>query len=404
MFYKTTDRACQYSMAKGRPWGGAFFKIISVFAVVPFVFLGMGRAIEPAISGDANFEIKKLEIGAGDNAVLLRDFNGDGLLDLAVAVESDGRVSIMLGDGKGGLSAPRFFSAGENLASLDSGDFNADGHLDLVVVNHDSPYLALLLGDGAGGFTAAKNSPLRLVVAPHPHMVRAEDMNQDGIIDLIVDSRDEFGIFILKGLGQGTFDVPGIGINVEGAPYLGFAMGDVNGDERLDLITPNARDISVMLNVRSSSLTFDHSQSIGFASPFAVELADMNGDGNLDVIVASAEGGGSGIGIFPGDGSGQFGNDMNQMFPAASGAKNIATGDVNGDGLSDTVISNWNAEIHLIFGGVSGFTSVTLPLGALQAPWGVAIGDLNGDGLDDLIVADGEGSAANIYLGQSGPE
>ncbi len=310
----------------------------------------------------------------------------------------------MLGDGEGGLSNPRSFSAGENPTSLDGADINSDGHLDLVIANHESPYLTLLLGDGSGGFAAANNSPLRLAVAPHPHMVKAKDLDQDGHIDLIVDSRDEFGVFVLKGLGQGAFDAPGIGISVEGAPYLGFAIGDLNGDKRPDLVTPNARDISIMLNENSSSLTFHRrSQSIDFASPFAAGLADMNGDGHLDLIAASNQGGSS-VGVFLGDGPGQFSNDVDAAFRATQGAKRIAIGDINGDGLSDAVISNWNSGVRIIYGDESEFASTVLSLGELETPWSAAIGDLNGDGRDDIIVTDGVSSVANLYLSRPGAE
>jgi len=358
---------------------------------------------EPVELDGAAFEIKRFEVGPGDNAVLFRDFNNDGFLDLAAATESQSSVAIMLGDGKGGLSDPRSFSAGDNPASLDSADINSDGRLDLVIANHESPYLTLLLGDGSGGFAAAKNSPVQLTVTPHPHMVKAEDLDQDGHVDLIVDSRDEFGVFVLRGLGQGTFDAPGIGINVEGAPYLGFAIGDINGDKRPDLVTPNARDVSVMLSVNSSPLAFNRSQSVIFASPFAVELADMNGDGHLDLIVASNQGGSS-VGVFLGNGSGQFSIDADATFRVATGAKSIAIGDINGDGLSDAVVSSWNSDVRIIYGDASDFTSTELPLGELETPWGVAIGDLNGDGRDDLIVTDGVSSVANLYLSRPGSE
>jgi len=120
----------------------------------------------------------------------------------------------------------------------------------------------------------------------------------------------------------------------------------------------------------------------------------------LDLIVASGQGGSS-VGVFLGDGSGQFSNDADATFRAPAGAKSIAIGDINGDGLSDAIVSSWSSDVRIIYGDASDFTSTALSLGDLETPWGAAIGDLNGDGRDDIIVTDGVSSAANLYLSRS---
>ncbi len=114
------------------------------------------------------------------------DFNGDGNLDLAVANNGSNTVSVLLGDGTGHFTWLRLRSAGTFL-QWRSGDFNGDGKLDLVVVNAGIPScqvrtVSVLLGDGTGNFTLA-SSP---ATGAYPWSVAVGDFNGDGKLDLAV--------------------------------------------------------------------------------------------------------------------------------------------------------------------------------------------------------------------------
>lgn len=351
----------------------------------------------PTARAQMTYETKRLELSAGEKSLLINDFNHDGFQDLVIALEVDNFVSVMLGNGKGGFGNKKRFPAGENPASMASADFNADGNPDLTIANHEEAYLTILLGDGAGRFFQTSSTPLSLTTSPHSHVVNAADMDGDGLTDILVDSRDEFGVYLLKGLGDSRFDTPGVSIDVGGRPYLGFAIADINGDGLHDIVTPNVNDVSVLMQSQVKALKFDHVQSIVSASPFAVELAEMNGDGYLDLIIAS---GGDTITIYMGDNTGLFSGDNRVQFQIESGAKGLTLGDVNGDGLEDVIANSWNSDIRIIFGNKSQFQSQRLVLGDIETPWGIAVGDLNGDGYDDIVVADGTKPFANIYFTQ----
>lgn len=347
------------------------------------------------------FEIKPIEIEAGQKTLLIDDVNHDGFQDLVIALEEDNALSVMLGDGKGGFADGRLHAAGENPASLASADFNGDGYLDLAIANHEKTYLTLLLGDGRGEFREAPAGTLPLTTSPHSHVVRAADMDGDGHMDLLVDSRDALGVYVLKGQGSNQFEAPGIGVDVSGRPYLGFAVADINGDGLLDLVTPNMNDVSVMLQSRGEMLQFDISQKITHPSPFAVALADMTGDGRIDLIASSLQ---EGMAIYPGKAAPGFDEESDAQFPIASGAKQLTVGDINGDGISDVVVNSWNADIRIVFGSKTSQQSQRLELGGIETPWGVAVGDLNGDGNDDIVVADGAKPAATIYFAPPSPK
>ena len=115
-------------------------------------------------NGDGTFEAARFfAAGNRPTALALGDFNGDGLLDVAVAdagINGVGQgVSILLGNGDGTFQAPIFYPAGTYPASIVAGDFTGDGVLDLAVANQGSGDVSILLGDGRGGFSRAHHDP-----------------------------------------------------------------------------------------------------------------------------------------------------------------------------------------------------------------------------------------------------
>ena len=111
-------------------------------------------------NGDGTFEAaRSFAAGNRPTALAVGDFNGDGRLDVAVAdagINGVGQgVSILLGNGDGTFQAPIFYPAGTYPASIVAGDFTGDGVLDLAVANQGSGDVSILLGDGRGGFSRA---------------------------------------------------------------------------------------------------------------------------------------------------------------------------------------------------------------------------------------------------------
>ncbi len=344
--------------------------------------------------GDVIFESFCLEVTSGQSALALADVDDDGHLDLVVANLADNNIIVFIGDGHGAFTRLGSFPAGENPTDVAAADLNGDGSTDLIIANHETSYLTLLLGDGHGRFEPASNSPLIVNIEPHPHAVGAEDLNGDGILDLIVDDRSRAGLLILKGLGEGRFETGGTLVDVGGDPYRGFSIGDLNGDALADFVTPNLDEVAVMIRTDSASIAFQPASPLKIVDPFSVAIADINGDSVPDIISAS-ERGRSPVRVFLGNGQGAFSEADESPFSMTSGGKEIAVGDVSGDGVEDILISSWFSDAMIILGGTAHLDIVRLS--GIERPWGLAKGDLNEDGIDDFMIADGVDSEIWIY-------
>lgn len=147
----------------------------------------------------------RIPVGHAPGSVALADLNHDGHLDIIVASERSNSLTVLLGDGTGRFTeAPGSpVLAGNMPNDIAVEDFNRDGHPDLAVANHEVDYLTVLLGDGRGGLRPGPGSAIQVSVRPHPHGIAVADFNGDGHTDFVTDGFETDEVEILLADGRG---------------------------------------------------------------------------------------------------------------------------------------------------------------------------------------------------------
>jgi len=303
-----------------------------------------------------------------------------------------GFVTILLGSANGSFTAQANYGVGIAPVSIALGDFTGDGKLDLAVgspVNgislNPQSEISILVNNGSGGFQAGAN----LVVGPLqtvPISIAVADFNDDARLDLAVAMNNTSNLVICQGNGDGTFSVvnsPAVG----GSPVW-VEAGDFNGDGKPDLIVANNADSTVSVLLANGDETFSSGTvySVG-THPTNLALADLNRDGKLDVAVVNN--GDSNTQVFLGEGNGAFRSGSYRVGANPSG---ITSGDFNKDGFPDLAVLNGDATVSILLGdGRGGFQTLSSFPGCQNltptSPGPIVAGDFNGDGNVDIATA-----------------
>jgi hypothetical protein len=264
--------------------------------------------------------------------IVVRDFNHDGNLDFASANQGSNNVSVLLGLGNGNFNVKTDYQVGSGPKYLSAGDLNLDGNCDLVTVNGGSASISILLGNVNGSF----QSHMVYSVGNLPNCVMIGDINEDFFPDLLVGtSTSPVSIAALLGTGSGTFNAP---YNLYwGWPVLGIDLADINNDGHVDIIMANGAGSGGIAHGNGFG-GFGTRIPIGttLGSTLRVMVRDCDADGVVDVaFIANLD---CQVGILKGDGAGGFGSEVD--YGVGRNPNGMAVADVNQDGKPDVVTAN----------------------------------------------------------------
>ena len=431
------------------PWG----KKAITFGVPSAGILAMSRAEEPFVPMSAPFDGLRSPsatvpsatdaVPADSNPLIFlppviyqtdgrfitaADLNGDGKTDIVIS--GGPVVHVLLGNGDGTFTEAGTYGGCLRSQAVTIADVNGDGIPDLVLPCQDNPAsVAVLYGKGDGTFPSAV---FYRTGGLYAWSAAVGDLNGDGFPDLIVavacGTNCNHGLLsVLLGRGDGTFGAP---VTYETGPIASsVAVGDFNKDGHLDVVVTNLCNtndcryganggLSLFLGNGDGTLQSPIVSGSGGEFAYSVAVADLNGDGNLDVVVANQcsdrkchEPGT--VMVLLGVGDGTFG--WGAVYPSGGYmTDNVVIGDVNGDGHPDIVTANPCTFREYPGVCLPGSAGVLLGKGdgsfqqpvdyfsdpSSKAMW-VAMGDVNGDGKPDLLVAGGGYSVLVNNVGAS---
>jgi len=362
-----------------------------------------------------HFRQVTIPTGPGPRWIAVADVNHDRNPDILVAnagSESDdsGSITVLLGDGHGGfqpaVNSP--FPAGHLPNDIATADMNNDGNLDIVVANHQSPYLRVFLGDGHGGFRLAPDSPVDVHSNPHPHADVIADFDSDGKPDAATDSWGNNEIEILRGDGMGRLITPGSFFATGRRPYERLRTADFNHDGHADIVTTNLDDSTISILLGDGRGGLRNAPGSPFpvgAKPWELEIDDVNGDGNPDLIIIPYQRdlrrlSENVLTVLLGDGHGSFHTMHGSPFPLGEcrGPNSVSAGDLVGDRTQSIVVACAESRTMLIYrrGKTGNFVATTMPI---AGGWGsVAVAPLTGDARSAIITADHDAGSITIYF------
>ena len=313
--------------------------------------------------------------------VAVGDFNNDGNEDLVTSIYgSPNTTSVLLGNGNGTFKAAATLGGANNGGeAVAVGDLTGNGDLDIVTADYPNNKVSVFLGNGNGTFRAGTS----INDSGEPGSIALGDFDDNGVLDIVTAGLNGSQINILNGTGSGSFSAAQ---QVSGALGEDVTVATLNG--QADLIVSGSGSLQVLLG--NGNGTFQAATTYA-DSDTPVSFADLNGDGNLDMIASNSSGN---VLVYFGNGNGTF--QSAQTFATGGGGDSqITTGDVNGDGVADIITGDeYGTTVRVLLNNGNGTFQAPTSYQVTGRITSLVSGDLNNNGLSDVVTNTANNSVA----------
>lgn len=308
------------------------------------------------------------------------DLNGDGKLD--VVMVSGTSIYVSYNDGHANFTPAARYTNNRYMSQGALADMNGDSKLDVIALNTDYAEYCVWLNDGTGGFTTANNYPML-----QSSSLELADLNNDGKMDLVTTGGPSYSpgqtLAVAFGTGTGKF-----GAYTE-YPTRGTvkanAIADITGDGNKDIVAFNTTSMNLLINQGNSTFYLPGQQYIIGENVLQSKMADFNGDGKLDIAMASGPSSAPIVTVLINQGNGNFGARADYGLSAP--ANSLVTADLTGDGKPEIIAAGgWMGSVTIWRNQGNGTFASRYDYTMPDNPYAIVAADFTGDGRRDLAI------------------
>ncbi len=309
-------------------------------------------------------------------AAALADFDGDGMLDLAISSGAQGDLTVLSGDGQGGFTASTGLAGlGETLA-IAAADFDGDGAADAAVLDATANRVAVVSFEPSGPVVAAV-----VALDDDVRSLAIADLQADGVPDIVV-GRQAHAVSWALSLGDGTFADPGT-VEIQTQPLM-LEVADLDDNGLVDVLAIDSIGTYTRLAASADGSLGDPSLSTFLPQLQDVALVDLDGDGRAEAITLNADR----YGVKANNPGGQLGPVQNELLPEAHDDLRFAlAADLDGDTMGDVIMVGDSISTIVRRGHPSGQPDddVDQVLAHAEAA-GISVADFDEDGRPDFVM------------------